>query len=483
MSEEDTIDIAPKPSTIGSYQAKQQPWWLMISELVDNSFDAKAGTVWIRASKDQILIEDDGLGCSDVADMITFGAHDSKGRITSGMWGVGGTSAMIWIGKETRIETVCNGLKQSLRIDWDAIKKLQSWKLPRPLSFPSDERTGTKVAMIRLRSSRAEWKEIAIKLGQVFKYAIEDNRRIIISLPSGQTTNVASTKDPLFSKVVNETIDLSSGRKLLLNAGIVARGQINERPGLTYVYTHRVILDSSAIGLGDGAGMSAISGSVRLIPEHKWKNCIPTNKDGLGPLEQEIDAAITSAMGGLLMEAKGQAEELHTRFLEQEISEGMTEALLSNVKEKRKPKDNTGSHPKAATGITRNRIRKEQPGERALKKLQENGIRLEFSHIGSSGGRRGIADTSKRIVTLSLDNKYIEKIHHRKDRLLIAREAFDVYLDALAYKEDEESRAQQNLFGIDQSDSKQRFMEMLSKVLGEIDFDKISGRRLSVVNE
>ena len=172
MSDEELIDISPRPSTIGSYQAMVRPWWLMVAELVDNSFDARATTVHITMSKDQILIEDDGIGCENVADMITFGAHESGGRATSGMWGVGGTSAMIWIGKETRIETICNGTKQSLRIDWNAIKALQQWRFPRPATVPCDAKSGTKVSMLRLRSSRPDWKDISARLGQAFRYAI-----------------------------------------------------------------------------------------------------------------------------------------------------------------------------------------------------------------------------------------------------------------------------------------------------------------------
>lgn len=481
MSDEDTIDIGPRPSTIGSIQAKQQPWWLMLAELIDNSLDAQATTVRIVFDKDSVIVEDDGVGCEQVADMLTLGAHSSKGRITAGMWGVGGTTAMIWIGRETRIDTVHQHVKRSVRVDWSDIKAKEKWTLPRPLAIESDAAQGTRIAILRLRTHKPKWDELISRLGAVFGYAIEDGRRITLKPPSGSVVSVEPPKAPMFSRAIQETIHLTGGRKLLLNAGIVARGQTNERPGLTYIYTHRVLKESCAVGLGDGNAMAVISGSVRLVPPDKWKKRIPTNKDGLGPHEEEIDQEVTRVMQPLLAEAQAQADELHTKYLEQDISDGMTEALLANVKESRSPKEKSDDPHTEKNERNRKRARRTQPGERALSELRRCGIRLQFAHIGIQNGRLGKADTTKHVVTLSLDHPWVKKLHDGKERLLLAREAFEVYLDELAHHDDEASAKQMSFFGVGEMDVRSRFWEMLSKVLVEIDFDRIAGRRLSVV--
>lgn len=73
------MDITPHVDLLGALRQQNLQWKSLISELVDNSFDAGATRVEITYGPGKRLeIRDDGVGCKDISAMLTLGGRRQR---------------------------------------------------------------------------------------------------------------------------------------------------------------------------------------------------------------------------------------------------------------------------------------------------------------------------------------------------------------------------------------------------------------------
>jgi hypothetical protein len=118
-----SVDLSPNAK--GMYYAEHRSamsYAAAVSELVDNAFDAGANEIRILIDKDRFEIRDDGAGCPDLKEMARWWESDQTRKDRLGRYGVGFKSASISLGTQFVIDSVCNGVKSRLCLDWSNIK-------------------------------------------------------------------------------------------------------------------------------------------------------------------------------------------------------------------------------------------------------------------------------------------------------------------------------------------------------------------------
>ncbi|MBK8858787.1 MAG: ATP-binding protein, partial [Opitutaceae bacterium] len=134
-----------------------------IRELVDNSVDANATSITItfNSSLDEIVIEDNGDGCSDVGMFFNIGSSDKVGEGKVGRYGIGGTWACLFLSDKEYVVTNSrsSGLHSSAKMDWSSVaehgRKFQ-WEGHQPRPMFADENPGTKITLCGIRRGNTE---------------------------------------------------------------------------------------------------------------------------------------------------------------------------------------------------------------------------------------------------------------------------------------------------------------------------------------
>ena len=123
------IDITPKTHILTSMARQDMAPSLAIVELIDNSLDAEGddNRVDYDVSSHVITISDNGVGAPDPSAIVTMGEHDSEGRDTSGRYGIGAKDAIMALGTAVEIVTIRNGLRRTVRADFEEILSTGRW--------------------------------------------------------------------------------------------------------------------------------------------------------------------------------------------------------------------------------------------------------------------------------------------------------------------------------------------------------------------
>jgi hypothetical protein len=117
------FDTTPKPAFL---RAMQNQRWTMsgaLAELVDNSFGpgrGNADNVWFQyhAKERVIYVLDDGRGMESIGRLFQLGNTIGRSPGDIGMYGSGGTMAVLWLAKVVTVWTLQDGMVSSDRIDW-----------------------------------------------------------------------------------------------------------------------------------------------------------------------------------------------------------------------------------------------------------------------------------------------------------------------------------------------------------------------------
>jgi signal transduction histidine kinase len=146
-----------------------------IVELVKNSYDADAGQVDITIVRNtdntNILIEDNGSGMSKetIISKWLVPSTDTKvsnrittsGRVMQGRKGIGRYSAAI-LGTDLKLETICDGVKSEIQLNWDVFHKAEYLEDIDIEIFTSlsKERNGTKLVINTLGLEEFDWTDL-----------------------------------------------------------------------------------------------------------------------------------------------------------------------------------------------------------------------------------------------------------------------------------------------------------------------------------
>lgn len=118
-----TFDTTPKPKFL---LAMQNHSWTVagaLSELVDNSFgsgrgDAERVVITHDVAKGTIEVLDNGRGLDELGRLFQLGNTIGRSPGDIGLYGSGGTMALLWLAREVRIWTLRDGMVSKDSVNW-----------------------------------------------------------------------------------------------------------------------------------------------------------------------------------------------------------------------------------------------------------------------------------------------------------------------------------------------------------------------------
>lgn len=395
-----------RPVILESLRAQPLNWHMALSELCDNSFDAGAARVEIKFYTDNkkkiVRIKDDGAGCDNVERMLTLGEHYRMETTKLGRFGVGLKEAACWLWGELHVETVCKGIKRMAYVDWERLKHQDSWNVPDPTDWPAENgEVGTELSIRSYTRGMPDHKALLNELSYTFAPALWAGKQIVLKFPRKSYT-CAGWKLPDMEDIIQDRFEIA-GKRVRLQAGIVAIGAVNSRQGFSICHGHRIIVNS---GFGSkDMSVARICGIIEL--DSAWR--LSKNKTEIvDDNNAELQQAIFDRCRHILEKAAQQTKLLRNSALEQRVTESLRALLLSQKKEKAKrasPANPTGAVKPTGKGGRHKRAAHTQPGERFLSKCDIGSMRMEWeSRTDNSIGRIDIPghaiylnDTHKRL--------------------------------------------------------------------------------------
>lgn len=456
------MDITPHVELLRALRQQRLKWSILISELVDNSFDAGASRVEIQVGpRKQVVVTDDGTGCGDIAAMLTLGGRQSHATTKLGRYGIGLKDAALYLWGVTNIETVHRGELRRISVEWSKVEGRDGkWIVPDATVEDAGARIGTKIEFSKIDKNlpvtRPGEKSIVDELGWIFAPALLSGKQIVIK--SNRRVTCAPYQLPPLTDIVEATFAID-GRGVRIRAGIVADGQPNSRPGFTLQHGHRSI-KSTALG-SNGMSTSRVAGIVEL--DSQW--ALSKNKDDITELSDELGEAIFARCESMLRKADTQARSLESSALSAAVSERLTAALQSlaaaNRRERRdKPEvSQAGTVTPKATERRRRRAAKVHDIEGAIARAAKSGVRLDWSDSIEAIGQ---ADLLGNRVTLNSSLPLLKRLRVEENADAIAIIAFGVYVDGVR----ESPTPQRYLAGIEPGNFLEDWGTVLSSMPG-----------------
>jgi hypothetical protein len=307
-----------------------------LAELIDNSFGelrGKADAVTIRwdPKKRVLLILDNGRGMNDVADLFTLGEGSASGAGDIGVFGMGGSEALLWLGDTAIVETLQEGLVDGRvargRADWTVCIARQDfpvidnqWRRATPATCTAELLAQGHGTLILLR----------LKPGLVVKSEIirdRLSRRYGVGLRAGRcidwvdgfdedaiVTPVQPWNPGEMQDVITATITLENGLSAEVVAGRV-EGLTVRNSKLAVNYLYRQVKETHE---GFGRVVQGACGYVDLSPE--WLDCLTTTKDDIREDCRELEAELMRKIAEVL------------RPLVEQLEQAKLEKVFTNVR-------------------------------------------------------------------------------------------------------------------------------------------------------
>lgn len=370
------IDITPKTHILTSMSRQDMPPWLAIVELLDNSLDAKGtiNSMEYDVVNHVLTITDNGVGAPDPSAIVTMGDHDSEGRNTSGRYGIGAKDAIMALGTAVEIVTVRNGLRRTVRADFEEILASGRWVARED---QEEVATGTlpgTAVRIRNVNRKIYPQAIADKISATFAPALKVGKQILV--------NGIAIEPPLQIQVTERLCGggMFGVKQYEWWAGIKRDGEKVDG-GWRYNFKNRV-LDSNASNRSYGTqdmDTHKFYGEITLLepedaePEERWS--VNKHKTSAEELEDLCEAIFPH-----VQELLKQAAEEHAITLESEIADAvgrdLTEALSeTQMKKERRKAGEEEQDPRTVlprnTGARRRRARSTQQGEGSVTMVDE----------------------------------------------------------------------------------------------------------------
>jgi len=373
------------------------------TELIDNSLDAQATSVRIVVKNGkEFRIHDNGTGIPDITSLVCFGGHVSHRSTQSGMYGVGFKDAALVLGGEgskVTVSTRSGGTRTACTIDWHRLKdtdECMEWHSDADV----DAVPGTQIAIQPLKQRFPEGdrrEKLLSQLGYIYSPAIK--RGAVIQITTGtKATTLAPWKLPLLEDVVDERIEIG-GKRARLHAGIVPKGERNDRPGLTYSHGFRVIKRAGSAGCGAWS-INRICGFVEIDERRGWHRT--KNKTDLveaDDLYEEVERRLTP----LLQKAAEHAHSIDIEGARSSLEGLVAEALLGPPDEKarRGAGDELGTKNPTGNGKKHTRAKQTQRGA-TFGRRHVSTIRLEFRDGWSAGEPLGLWEVNQKSASIAL---------------------------------------------------------------------------------
>lgn len=432
-------NIAPTAHILRGIANENHDIATMFAEVIDNALDAGSKNVSIEIGKqkdgrpESLLISDDGSGLEDLTKMVRLGDHDDHDTTEIGMWGVGGSIAMIWLGGEdssVQIESNHRGKNRTLYVNWIECGN-NKWNIKDGWETPAkavDVPSGTNI-MIRPVARRmpegARFDALLEKLGYLYWPALKAHGIKIEIGNNKHRQRVVCWKAPEITDVVDAQIDVC-GKKATIHVGIIKAGEETNRRGISIVRKHRVVEKNGGLGCG-GLPYTNISGYVNLSKE--WT--LAKHKDKVTDEHRdELGDAIFEKIREIVEKAASRTEELELDALNANAESLLNGALGFGDKgedldgpRKNKPRSPIGPKPRPGR---RPKIDPKEKGSSLRKKFGCLRITYEDLQDPEKWG-----EYSEGYVTLNLGHKAIQIARAAKDGSLeLAHKAITVFVHA-----------------------------------------------------
>jgi hypothetical protein len=321
------IDLVPKPHFLLAEQ--HQKWTVAgaISELVDNAFGQARGNaanviiMWDHREK-LLTVVDDGNGMDDISRLFQLGNTIGRSINDIGIYGSGGTKALLWLGQTVSIWTLRDGLISTAKVTWRDLFKLEKLEsitgIKSPANFSNtpaqllEAGHGTAIH-IRLNPTRQlATDKIQQALCKTYAPALRQHRRIQwISHIHGKAQPAITLSDPFqvaFSQSVKLDLTLEHDDDVL---NVI--GEIGIIPDLK--------VTESKINIGYGPRVIMTTRDCFGSPEEKysgrniagwldlgdgWQQYLATTKDAIDdePLYEKLMAAVFAQIRALLKQTE-----------------------------------------------------------------------------------------------------------------------------------------------------------------------------------
>lgn len=476
MEEVVEFDITPDTHIIASIAAPSQKmhWLLALGELLDNAIDGGATTVAISFANGFFSIVDNGHGAEDAPAMITLGKHVKRSTTKLGRFGIGGKDAMIFIGgprSTADIITVAGGVRRSINLNWGLLADSKKWKWQMRQAPAALGERGTKITIhpVAVKVPEGErWDMLMKDLGYFFSPAIKSGKQITVISKKrcAGPVPLERYKLPALKEHIDQVVDVD-GKRARVYVGIIADGEANPRPGITYTHGHRVIMEATGMGCGE-YNNRLIAGFVEL--GEGW--VLTKNKDNITANKDELRDAVFAVLHKMLMKAASEAAVLHSQHFASELTRAFSNLSQPDKDATRDKGDKVGTVNPTNTGAKKTRAKKVRPGD-SVRSAIRNGLRIDLRESPEDKrGTVGAVDSNSRppMVALYNDHHFIARIEREKNVL-----AALAIVSSLLANHDEKSPngSQLTLRGVSVSDS-DRFMSGVSSVLSDVDPDTFS---------
>lgn len=425
-----------------------------LRELVNNAYDADATRVNIFVGEEQIAVEDNGKGMNEkgLEQFFTIGSEEKKihsvspkfGRKRIGQFGIGKFSALS-LADEFIVESIRGKNKHSVifnKMNW---KDSEHWELPinkgqaNPL-----EQEGTKVVLNKLTrkinvSEAEKYIRQSVPL-RAKKFSVYlNNKKISAKTIPGK---IFSIRIPLMYGIIEGEIILA------LNSNDV------DEPGVE-TRVKQVLIKREFFGLDKKyhQGLSRICGSINadFLPLMASRTEFVIDSEEYKLFYRIMQTELEKILKGI----KELAETKDVKKMNQELQEVMShlrEALLLNPdfipqgRAVRRLKEEGRSQIAAGITINKDRIQKEDEGEKREKKSKEKNEklkieakpvvikRIKLKKLGVSCGIVSLGETGPEVISQG-NMIYINQDHSLYQKFFKKRELLSLHFFRLITQE------------------------------------------------
>ena len=405
----------PGTSVLVSYRAGTLSPWKAYAEIIDNSFDADATRVVIQSitKDDVVIVEDDGVGCSDPDCMVKLGGtwRQVSGKSTLGRYGIGLKEGSVWLCRWMKICSAFAKGSWTAKVDWDRMIKSDRWEYDVQKDEPRDS-TGVRIEFHGVYAgNRPDTAATSRQIAHVFRPALLDGRQIIINGSPLAVPPLLARKDVRTIKGEFE------GKSYIAEAGI--KDEEKGGYGWTIAYGHRVLVSNYvASGFGDHSP-ARFYGYVTLedgeTPESKWS--LNRFKDGFGQIDDFLHSLLPK-IEDLLVKAQSEGIDMQVSEVFGDVSLDISSALQDMVKEKRPGNHETkGTAKGKKSGKKRIRAAVSDPEEEGSVIKRVSGCQSAKIYLdGQRDGLLGSVDKQGGTIAVHLNPDHPEVVVCKTDK-------------------------------------------------------------------
>lgn len=401
----DRVKYTPNLHVMQSVRNQNLPWWKILADLIDNSFDHGATRVVVTCNKGVVEVQDDGTGIKSIVAALTMGDHRPSNATQLGMYGVGLKDAWLSVGDKIEVATVHAGVESRLTLD---LSELDSdWSGPAPISKESTLASGTTIRLFLRRQRNSPSADVWPTLAWAFTPALESGRQIVHRDGRMKKRTLSAECLPPLTDRITETFDVN-GKAVSIDIGVMGEGQKMDRGPFWILYGHRIISPSS-IG---AKHFSTLRIAGRITLGKGWS--LAKNKDGISDLRDELEDAIHERIKPLLEKAEQLTQDIESSELKEALESMINSAIGEAKREARNsPTESRGAALPGDTGRRRRNAEKihvDLPGsvETGGEQKKRRGISVGWCEMGEE--LMGRFDSLSKRVDLNLSHPFIAAV-------------------------------------------------------------------------